>query len=63
MKKEAAKANVVHEKKGAKTAEQIQKEKEAKMAAKITEIEEDFFKHVATDGEDLDTIKARGEMN
>ena len=32
------------------------------MAAKITEIEEGFFKHVSTDGEDLDIIKARGEL-
>ena len=63
MKREAAKASGVQEKKGTKTAEQIQKEKEERMVKKISEIEEGFFKHVSTDAEDLDAIRARGEMN
>jgi hypothetical protein len=33
------------------------------MTNTISEIEEEFFKHVASNGEDLDTIKARGELN
>lgn len=38
-------------------------EKKVKMENKIVEIEEGFFKHVATGGDDLDTIKARGELS
>jgi len=40
--------------------EEKAKEKEKKLAEKITEMEEDFFKHVAA-GDDIDMIKARGE--
>jgi hypothetical protein len=33
------------------------------MVSKIAELEEEFFKKVATDGEDIDMIKARGELS
>lgn len=61
QKKDAAKKPEA-DKRGGKgmSAEEKAKEKEKKLAERITEIEEDFFKHVAT-GDDIDMIKARGE--
>lgn len=38
-------------------------EKEIAAKERLTSIEEKFFQHVSKDGEDIDVIKARGEMN
>ena len=43
------------------SAESIQKEKEQKMKDKIESIETDFFKQVS-ENDDLEAIKARGNM-
>lgn len=43
--------------------ESLAKEKEAQLKEQIEKIQEDFFKHVATEEHDADAIKARGEMN
>jgi hypothetical protein len=39
------------------------KAREQERADNLKNIEEGFFKHVAVDGNDLDVIKARGEMS
>jgi len=65
MKKEQTKAEekkLADKAKGGQSKEEKLKEKETKMSAKISELEEDFFKKVATDNEDINTIKARGEL-
>ena len=38
-------------------------EKEIAAKQRLTEIEEKFFVHVSKDGEDIEVIKARGEMS
>jgi len=50
-------------KKGAVDPEKLKKEAEAKLAEDLKGIEEGFFKHVAVDDNDMDVIKARGEMS
>jgi dynein intermediate chain 2 len=49
-------------KKGAVDPEKLKKQAEEKLAEDLKKIEEGFFKHVADDDNDLDVIKARGEM-
>jgi len=49
-------------KKGTADPEKLKKQAEEKLAEDLKKIEEGFFKHVADDDNDLDVIKARGEM-
>ena len=63
MKKNANDSKGAPKKKGDPDPEQIEKEKEAALKDQINYIQENFFKHVATEEHDADAIKARGELN
>jgi dynein intermediate chain 2, axonemal len=52
-------------KKGGKEEDpaKVQADREAKLKADIEDIQDNFFKHVATEEHDAAAIKARGELN
>jgi hypothetical protein len=63
MKKLANDAKPTAAKEKQKNIEKMQLEKEIAAKQRLTEIEEKFFVHVSKDGEDIEVIKARGEMS
>ena len=62
LEKEAAEKAKAPTGKPKEDPEQIAKEKEAAMKQELSQIEEDFFKKVASEEYDVDQIKARGDM-
>jgi len=62
LEKEAAEKAKAPTGKPKEDPEQLAKEKEADMKSQLNQIEEDFFKKVASEEYDVDQIKARGDI-